>query len=161
MLARRLLLAHDPLGRHDQLPAPRDDRHLVRQEAGAREAAAVVARRVLEHRGIGMAHSGRTLTRDPTLVEQAEQAAAGECALQSTRERGRERLAHRRAGQVGEDAVGETVELQLAGVDESDQRVLGAIERSRERALGGGGRIVALGHVVLQESGGAVGPRLA
>ena len=34
-------------------------------------------------------------------------------------------------------------------------------EGIRERALGGGRRIVALGHVVLQEPGRAVGPRLA
>ena len=34
------------------------------------------------------------------------------------------RLAHRHAREVGEDAVGETLELQLAGTDEADQRVL-------------------------------------
>ena len=36
------------------------------------------------------------------------------------------RLAHRHAREVGEDAVGETLELQLAGTDEPDQRVLRA-----------------------------------
>jgi hypothetical protein len=45
---------------------------------------------------------------------QAEQTTAGECALKRTCERGRECLAHRRPGGVGEDAVRETLELQLA-----------------------------------------------
>ena len=75
--------------------------------------------------------------------------------------RGRDGLAHRHAREVGEDAVGETLELQLAGTDEANQRVLRTRESSREHALGGGGRIVALGHVVLQEPGRAVGPCLA
>jgi hypothetical protein len=72
LLTCRLLLAHDPLGRHDQLPAPSDDRDLVGQEAGAGEAAAVVARCVVEYRGIGVAHSRRPLPDSPTLVEQSE-----------------------------------------------------------------------------------------
>ena len=42
-----------------------------------------------------------------------------------------------------------------------DQRVLRTREGIRERALGGGGRVVALGNVVLQEPRGAVGPSLA
>ena len=81
LLACRLLLTHDPLGRHDQLPAPRDDRDLVGQEPRAGKAAAVVAQRMLEHSGIGIAGRGRMLTRDATLMEQAEQAAAGKRAL--------------------------------------------------------------------------------
>ena len=36
-----------------------------------------------------------------------------------------------------------------------------APEGIRKGALGGGGRVVALGHIVLQEPSGAVGPRLA
>jgi hypothetical protein len=48
-------------------------------------------------------------------VEQAEQAAAGEFALQRAGERGRERLPHRRACKVSQDSVDETLELQLAG----------------------------------------------
>jgi hypothetical protein len=53
----------------------------------------VIARRVLEDLRIGIAYSGRTLPDDAALVEQAEQAAAGECALQSAGERRRDRLA--------------------------------------------------------------------
>ena len=49
----------------------------------------------------------------------------------------------------------------LPEADEPDQRVLCTAEGIRERALCGGRRIVALGHVVLQEPRGAVGPRLA
>ena len=79
--------------------------------------------RVLECRSIGIAHGGRPLAGDPTLVEQPEQTAAGERALQSTGERNRERLAHCHAREVGEDAVGETLELELAGSNEPDQRV--------------------------------------
>jgi Bacterial extracellular solute-binding proteins, family 3 len=48
LLACQLLLTDHSLGRHDQFPAPRDDRDLVRQEAGAGEAAAVVAWRALD-----------------------------------------------------------------------------------------------------------------
>jgi hypothetical protein len=77
----RLLLAHDPLGRDHQLAAPGDDRDLVRQEAGAGEAATVVARRILEHRGIGIADLGRPFADDATLMEQAELPGAGEGAL--------------------------------------------------------------------------------
>jgi hypothetical protein len=55
----------------------------------------------------------------------------------------------------------ETLELQLAGGDKADQGVLGTTEGIRERVLGGGGRLLALGHVVIQEPGGAVGPFLA
>jgi hypothetical protein len=49
-------------------------------------------------------------------VEQAEQAAAGERALQRTGDGGRDRLTHRCAGEVCENAVGEALELQLAGL---------------------------------------------
>jgi hypothetical protein len=96
-------------------------------------------------------------------MEQAKQAAAGERALQRTAgvaaadegatggtgERGRDGLAHGGAREVGEDAVGETLELQLARADEADQRVLCPAEGIRERSLGGGRGVVALGHVVL------------
>ncbi len=58
-------------------------------------------------------------------------------------------------------AVGEALDLQLADTDETDQRVLGAAERICERLLCSGRRVVALGHVVLKEPDGAVGPRLA
>jgi hypothetical protein len=116
---------------------------------------------MLEHRGIGIADGRRALTRDAALVEQAEQTAAGECTLESPGERGGERLADRHAREVGEDAVDETLELELAGSNEPDQRVLGTRKRSREGALGGSSCIVALGHVVLKEPGRAVGPRLA
>jgi hypothetical protein len=90
-----------------------------------------------------------------------EQAAAGERPLQSTGKGGGERLAHLHPREVGENAVDETPKLEFAGSDEPDQRILCTAERIRERALGGGHRIVALGHVVLQEPRGAVGPRLA
>jgi hypothetical protein len=161
LLACRLLIAHDPLGRHHQLPAPRDDRDLVRQQAGAGEAAAMAAPRVLEDCSVGIVHRGRALADNATVVEQAEQAAAGERTLQSAGERSRDRLAHRHTRQVGEDAVGKTAELQLAGTDEADQRVFCTREGVRECALGGGRRVVALSHVVLQEPAGPVGPRLA
>jgi ribosomal protein S28E/S33 len=88
----------------------------------------VVALCVLEHTRIGMAHSWRPLAGDAALVEQAEQAAAGECALPAS----------------GTVMVRRTV-----------------VRARSERALCGGGRIVALCHVVLQESAGAVGPSLA
>jgi hypothetical protein len=78
-----------------------------------------------------------------------EQAAAGERPLQSTGKGGGERLAHLHPREVGENAVDETPKLELAGSDEPDQRILCTAERIRERALGGGHRIVALGHVVL------------
>jgi hypothetical protein len=81
--------------------------------AGAGEAAAVVARRVLEHRGISVTQSRRPLARDTALVEQAEQTTAGERALQSTGERGRDGLADRHAREVGEDTVGETWNASL------------------------------------------------
>jgi hypothetical protein len=76
-------------------------------------------------------------------MEQSEQTAAGERALERTGKRGRERLAHRRAREVGEDAVGGTAELQLAGSGEADQRILWTAARIREGALGGGGGVIA------------------
>ena len=84
-------------------------------------------------------------------MEQAEQATVGERALQSTCKRARDGLPHRRVRKVGENAVGETAELQLAGTDEADQRVLGTRKRGRERALGGGARIVASSGVMAPE----------
>jgi hypothetical protein len=77
LLTPRLLLAHDPLGRHGLLAAPRDDRNLVRQQAGAGEAATVVARRLLEEARVGIANRRHTVAGDATLVKQAERAAAG------------------------------------------------------------------------------------
>jgi hypothetical protein len=116
---------------------------------------------MLEYRSIGIAHSWRPLAGKTTLVEQTEQAAAGERALQRPGDGGREGLAHGDAREVGEDAVGETAELQLAGADEPDQRVLSTREGVRKDLLGGARRVLALGHVVLQEPRGAVGPGLA
>jgi hypothetical protein len=63
--------------------------------------------------------------------------------------------------EVGQHAVGEIPELQLADSDESDRSILGTTKGSRERALCGDRRVVALRDVDLQELGGAVGPRLA
>jgi endonuclease V-like protein UPF0215 family len=65
-------------------------------------------------------------------VEQAEQTATGESALESAGERRGERLAHRRAREIDENAVGETLELQLAGIDEaSSRRISGRSGRRR------------------------------
>jgi hypothetical protein len=55
---------------------------------------------VLEHRGISITESGRTLAGNATLVEHAEPA-TGEPALQRAGERGRDGLAHRHAREVG------------------------------------------------------------
>jgi hypothetical protein len=63
------LLADDPLGRHDQLAAPSDNRDLIREKARAGEAAAVVPRSVLERGGIGVTDGGRTLSDDATLMD--------------------------------------------------------------------------------------------
>jgi hypothetical protein len=66
---------------------------------------------VLEDARIGIADCWRTRADNTTLVEQAEQAAASERALQSAGKRGRDGLAHGGAREVGEDAVGERLEF--------------------------------------------------
>ena len=124
------------LGRHDSSPR----RAMIGTSSEGPEPGSR-AHRVLEDARGGVAHRRGPLTRDATLVEQAEQAAADERALQRTGERCCDGLADRHAREVGEDTVGETAELQLAGTDEADQGVLRTREGGRERPLRGGGRI--------------------
>ena len=114
LLAHRLV--HDSLGRHQQLAPARDDGHLVGQEAGADEAAAVVAQSVFENAGISVAGIRWTLTHHAALVEEAE-AAAGERPLQQPGDLRRDRLAHCYPRDVAEDAVRQAFVLQPAETD--------------------------------------------
>ena len=73
-------------------------------------------------------------------------------------ERGGDRLAHRQAGEVGEDALGQRAELDLAGGDEADQRVLHGGEGLGRRRLGRGRRVGRGVDIVLQRAAHAVLP---
>ena len=76
-------------------------------------------------------------------------------------DRAEDRLAHGDPGDVGDEAVGQGGELEAAGGDEADQRILHRLEGERGHLLGGLGRIDGGIDVVAERPGHPVLPLAA
>ena len=82
----------------------------------------------------------------------------GTTAGEQRRQRSGDALPNGEAGEVGGDAVDKGLEVEFAGVDELDERVLHGLERLGRHLLGGARRVRRFLGIAAQRPGDAVLP---